>query len=58
MNNNKRNPVQFPLTLWELMNKSALIESNKQGRVITASQYVLSICEKAGNRVVRKNGKV
>jgi hypothetical protein len=41
--NNKRHPVQFKQSLWELINKAALKDGAKKGEVITPSDYIRNI---------------
>lgn len=41
-----RHPVQIKETLWELLNKAAIKESAKQGKVITVAEYVRQVLKR------------
>ena len=42
----KRHPVQFSETLWERLQKAAIRQSAKQGKIITAAEYVRQVISK------------
>ena len=53
MKANKRHPVQYDETLWELLQRAAIKESAKRGKIITAAEYARQVVERHLTRAAK-----